>query len=64
MYLWVPIPTGETSLAFADRLLHDAAVVVTPGVAYGAAGEGFVRMALTVPEDRLSEAIDRIGRVL
>ena len=64
MYLWVPVPTDESSLAFADRVLEQAGVVVTPGNAYGAAGEGFVRMALTVPEDRLGEAITRIGAIL
>ena len=64
MYLWVPIPAGETSTDFATRLLEDAAVVVTPGSAYGKAGEGYVRMALTVPEDRLREAIERIGAAL
>ncbi|MCX6391627.1 MAG: aminotransferase class I/II-fold pyridoxal phosphate-dependent enzyme [Actinobacteria bacterium] len=64
MYLWVPIPAGETSTDFATRLLEDAAVVVTPGSAYGKAGEGYVRMALTVPEDRLREALERIGAAL
>ena len=64
MYLWVPIPTSETSADFATRLLEQAAVVVTPGSAYGSAGEGYVRMALTVPEDRLREALDRIEVVL
>ncbi|MGI9117443.1 MAG: aminotransferase class I/II-fold pyridoxal phosphate-dependent enzyme [Gaiellales bacterium] len=64
MYLWVPVPTAETSEAFATRLLEGADVVVTPGTAYGAAGEGYVRIALTVPEERLREAIDRIGAVL
>ena len=64
MYLWVPIPTDESSADFAARLLEQAAVVVTPGSAYGSAGEGYVRMALTVPEDRLREALDRIGAAL
>lgn len=64
MYLWVPVPTDETSSEFASRILEQAAVVVTPGTAYGSAGEGFVRMALTVPEERLVEAIDRIAPVL
>jgi LL-diaminopimelate aminotransferase len=64
MYLWAPIPTGESSNDFATRLLEQAAVVVTPGSAYGEAGEGYVRMALTVPEDRLREALDRVGAVL
>jgi len=64
MYLWVPVPTDESSVAFSDRLFQQAAVVVTPGNAYGAAGKGFVRMALTIPEDRLDEAITRIGAIL
>lgn len=64
MYLWVPIPTGESAADFAARLLEDAAVVVTPGSAYGSAGEGYVRMALTIPEERLREALERIGAVL
>ena len=64
MYLWVPVPVGATAEAFAERLLREAAVVVTPGTAYGAHGEGFVRMALTVSEERLHEALDRIGAAL
>ncbi len=64
MYLWVPIPTGETSLAFAERVFEQARVIVTPGTAYGAAGEGYVRMALTIPEDRIAEAVQRIGAIL
>lgn len=64
MYLWVPVPTDETSLAFSERLLAEAAVVVTPGTAYGACGEGYVRIALTLPEDRLTEAISRIAGAL
>ena len=64
MYLWVPIPTAEDAETFAHRLLHEAAVVVTPGTAYGPTGEGHVRLALTVPEARLREAIVRIGAVI
>ncbi|MGA0122182.1 MAG: aminotransferase class I/II-fold pyridoxal phosphate-dependent enzyme, partial [Gaiellales bacterium] len=64
MYLWVPIPTGEPSVAFAERIFDQARVVVTPGSAYGSAGEGFVRMALTVPEARIAEAVQRIGAIL
>jgi LL-diaminopimelate aminotransferase len=64
MYLWVPIPTGEPSQAFADRLLARADVLLTPGAAYGPSGDDHVRIALTTPEDRLVEAIERIGHVL
>ena len=64
MYLWVPVPTGEASLAFAERIFEQARVIVTPGTAYGAAGEGYVRIALTIPEERITEAVQRIGAVL
>jgi LL-diaminopimelate aminotransferase len=64
MYLWVRVPTDETSEQLAERLLVDGGVVVTPGSAYGAAGEGFVRLALTVPEARIAEGVARIGAVL
>jgi LL-diaminopimelate aminotransferase len=64
MYLWVPVPTGEASETFADRLLDRANVLLTPGRAYGTTADDHVRIALTVPESRLLEAIDRIGDVL
>lgn len=63
-YVWVPVPEGETSVAFADRLLDRAGVFVAPGSGYGAAGEGYVRFSLTVADDRLDEAMDRLSRVL
>jgi aspartate/methionine/tyrosine aminotransferase len=63
-YVWVPVPEGETSTAFADRLLDVAGVFVAPGSGYGARGEGYVRFSLTVPDDRLGEAMDRIGKAL
>ncbi len=60
LYVWMPVPAGETSMAFAMRLIESANVVVVPGVAYGPAGEGFVRLALTQPDDRLGEAVTRL----
>ncbi len=63
-YVWVPVPEGDTSVAFADRLLDEAGVFVAPGSGYGAHGEGYVRFSLTVPDDRLAEAMDRIGTML
>jgi LL-diaminopimelate aminotransferase len=64
MYLWVPLPEGVESEAFARRLLLEQGVAVLPGASLGAGGEGFFRIALTVPEQRLREAAERIGRVL
>jgi LL-diaminopimelate aminotransferase len=64
MYLWVPLPGGRDSEAFARRLLLEQGVAVLPGVALGQGGEGFFRIALTVPEPRLREATERIGRAL
>jgi LL-diaminopimelate aminotransferase len=63
-YVWVPVPDGHTSTSFADRLLDEAGVFVAPGSGYGGRGEGFVRFSLTVPDDRLAEAMDRLGGIL
>jgi LL-diaminopimelate aminotransferase len=60
IYLWVPVPDGRTSASFTEQVLEQADVVVTPGVAYGACGEGYVRLSLTVPDERLQEAVRRI----
>jgi LL-diaminopimelate aminotransferase len=64
MYLWVPLPPGEASEPFARRLLQEQGVAVMPGVALGSGGEGFFRIALTLPEERIREAAARMGRVL
>jgi LL-diaminopimelate aminotransferase len=60
IYLWVPVPEGYTSASFTEQVLVQADVVVTPGAAYGACGEGYVRLSLTVPDERLQEAVRRI----
>jgi LL-diaminopimelate aminotransferase len=62
-YLWVEVPRGYTSARFATFLLEKAGIVVTPGNGFGEAGEGFVRMALTVDETRLREAVERLKKV-
>jgi LL-diaminopimelate aminotransferase len=61
LYVWARVPEGHTSMEFATRLLDDVGVVVTPGVGYGAAGEGYVRLSLTIPDDRLEEGLRRLG---
>ncbi|HET7236223.1 MAG TPA: LL-diaminopimelate aminotransferase [Actinomycetota bacterium] len=63
-YVWMPVPEGETSAGFSDRLLEEAGVFVAPGSGYGEGGEGYVRLSLTVSDERLSEAMDRLGAVL
>jgi LL-diaminopimelate aminotransferase len=63
-YVWLPVPDGETSVSFADRLLDRAGVFVAPGNGYGERGEGYVRLSLTVPDARLAEAMERLGGVL
>ena len=64
MYLWIPVPRGEASEAFATRALEQEGVIVLPGAALGEGGEGFFRIALTVDGDRLEEAARRLGRVV
>lgn len=61
-YLWIPVPTGMTSTEFANLMLDKCGVVVVPGNGYGEAGEGFFRVALTIPEDRLQEALGRMEK--
>ena len=63
-YVWVPVPAGQTSTGFADLLLERAGVFVAPGNGYGDRGEGYVRFSLTVPDDRLDEALERLRTVL
>ena len=60
IYLWVRVPEGYTSASFTQQVLEQADVVVTPGAAYGPSGEGYVRLSLTVPDERLEEAVRRI----
>lgn len=59
-YVWIPVPKPHTSAAFAKLLLEKVGVVATPGNGFGAAGEGYIRMTLCLPEERLREAVERI----
>ncbi len=60
IYVWAPVPAGHTSASFAELVLEEAAVVVSPGSAYGPSGEGFFRISLTTPDERLAEALERM----
>ena len=61
LYLWAKIPQGYTSLEFATRLLEEAGVVVTPGTGYGKHGEGYIRLSLTAPDDKIEEGLARLS---
>ena len=60
LYIWAKIPDGYTSIEFASKLLEEALVVVTPGIGYGPSGEGYIRISLTTPDDRLDEGLSRL----
>ena len=64
IYIWAKVPSGHTSVSFATHVLESANVVVPAGSAYGPDGEGFVRISLTTPDDRLEEAVARISACL
>lgn len=60
LYVWAGLPEGTKSVEYAERLLDETGVVVTPGIGYGASGEGYVRLSLTIPDDRLEEGVRRL----
>jgi LL-diaminopimelate aminotransferase len=62
MYMWVPVPAGYDSAGFATKLIEETGVVVAPGTAFGAEGEGFVRLALVEDKKRLQEALARLEK--
>jgi LL-diaminopimelate aminotransferase len=63
-YIWVRVPEGYTSASFTELVLDEAAVVVSPGPSFGPSGEGYVRLSLTVADERLEEAAHRIASSL
>lgn len=62
-FCWLPVPEGHTSESFAGLALEKADVVVAPGVGFGRSGEGYVRLGLLADEERLVEAVGRIGKL-
>ncbi|MCL0088117.1 LL-diaminopimelate aminotransferase [Dehalococcoidia bacterium] len=62
LYVWARIPEGYSSAGFAARLLDEVGIVVTPGTGYGACGEGYIRISLTTPDDRLQEGLARLEK--
>ncbi len=64
IYVWAPVPEGhDSSESYCEHVLEEAAVVLTPGAVYGPAGEGWFRISLTTPDERLLEAVDRLGKL-
>jgi LL-diaminopimelate aminotransferase len=65
IYIWAPVPEGFGSAAeYCQHVLEESAVVISPGGAYGASGEGFFRISLTTPDERLTEAVERLRSTL
>jgi LL-diaminopimelate aminotransferase len=60
IYVWAPVPEGHTSASYCEMVLEESGVVVSPGGSYGPNGEGFFRISLTVPDERLAEAVERL----
>ncbi len=60
IYVWAPVPEGHTSASYCELVLEESGVVVSPGGSYGESGEGFFRISLTVPDERLAEAVERL----
>ncbi len=64
IYVWAPVPDGyASSEAYCEHVLEQAAVVLSPGAIYGPAGEGWFRISLTTPDERLLEAVNRLGEL-
>lgn len=64
IYVWAPVPDGYSSTSFCEKVLEEAAVVISPGSLYGRSGEGYFRISLTTPDDRLTEALERMRKHL
>ena len=61
LYVWARVPAGMSSIEFASEMLDATGVVVTPGVGYGQYGEGYIRLSVTTPDDRVDEGLRRIA---
>ena len=61
LYIWVKVPGEFTSAEFTEKLLEERNVVVTPGNGYGPAGEGYIRLSLTIPDELIEEGVNRLS---
>jgi LL-diaminopimelate aminotransferase len=62
-YVWAPVPKGYDSIGFASHVLDEVGVNITPGVGFGAHGEGYFRLSVTAPDARLEEAMARLRKL-
>lgn len=60
IFLWAPVPDGTTSAVFCEKIMDETGVIITPGTAFGAHGEGYFRLSLSVPDEKLVEAAERM----
>ena len=60
-YIWVKVPQGYTSIDFTRKVLDEAGIAVTPGTGYGKEGEGYIRLSLTISDDRLEQGMNRLS---
>ncbi len=60
LYVWARVPEGYSSAEFAAMLLEEKDIVVTPGSGYGEYGEGYIRLSLTLPDEHLTKAVQRL----
>jgi LL-diaminopimelate aminotransferase len=61
LYVWAKIPEGYTSMEFADDLLEQTGIVVTPGIGYGPSGEGYIRLSLTISDEMLEKGLKKLS---
>ena len=62
-YVWAPVPPGYDSIGFVSHVLDEVGVNITPGVGFGAHGEGYFRLSVTAPDARLEEAMTRMRKL-
>ena len=63
LYIWAHVPQGYTSKSFSEHLLGSTGIAITPGSSYGAQGEGYFRMSLTVSDEQVEQACERLLKV-
>jgi len=61
-YAWLPVPPGYTSASFIETLIEKCGIVATPGNGYGSGGEGWFRLTITTPKEKIIEALDRMEK--